>query len=98
MKKILQLIFWFFAGIMIFSFLVSIVGVGMMMSGHNPRISEASILQMDLEGIIMDGSEFLAKLRQYGPDEKIKGVLVMINSPGGAVGPSQEIYSELKYI
>ena len=54
-----------------------------------------SILHLELEGPIINGKSFLMDLRKYRSNDKIKGVLVSINSPGGVVGPSQEIYSEL---
>ena len=60
------------------------------------KISKPSILFLKLEGVILDGRDFLEDLEKYGEDEEIKGILVQINSPGGVVGPSQEIYSELK--
>ncbi len=44
----------------------------------------------------MDGERFLKALKKYREDSKIKAIVVEINSPGGVVGPSQEIFSELK--
>lgn len=59
------------------------------------RPLEASILKMDLEGIIIDPEVFLEDLRKYAKEDSIKGVLIRVNSPGGVVGPSQELYSEI---
>lgn len=59
---------------------------------------EDSILHMKLKGAIFDPHKFLKNLRKYSREEDIKGVIVEISSPGGAVGPSQEIYQELEYI
>ena len=58
-------------------------------------VSEPSILKLELEGVIIDGKEFLAELRKYRDSKNIKGILIHIDSPGGVVGPSQEIYSEI---
>jgi protease-4 len=55
-----------------------------------------NILQLDLEGVIMNGKKFLKKLKKYKDDDRIKAVVININSPGGAVGPSQEIYEAIK--
>jgi len=55
-----------------------------------------SILVLDMNGIILDGEPFLTDLRKFREDPNIKGVLVRINSPGGVVGASQELYAELK--
>lgn len=62
------------------------------------KLDQPSILYLELDGIIMDGKEFLADLKKYSSNENIKGVLVKVNSPGGVVGPSQEIYAELKRV
>lgn len=100
MKKFFQVILWIVGSVFLLSFLASIVSVVMMMNGgmQSKPVVESSILHLELEGVIMDGKEFLRGLREYAKEDKIKGVLVQINSPGGAVGASQEIYSELKYV
>lgn len=59
-------------------------------------VSKNSILQLDLEGVIMNGKKFLKKLKKYKDEDKIKAIVININSPGGAVGPSQEIYAAIK--
>lgn len=58
--------------------------------------SRNSILQLNLEGVIFNGKTFLKNIKKYRENEKIRAVLININSPGGSVGPSQEIYSEIK--
>jgi protease-4 len=59
-------------------------------------VSKNNILQLDLEGVIMNGKKFLKKLKKYKDEDKIKAIVININSPGGAVGPSQEIYEAIK--
>lgn len=55
-----------------------------------------SLLVMDLKGIIFDSEKFLKRLKKYKDEPEIKGILLRINSPGGAVGPAEEIYRVLK--
>ncbi len=62
----------------------------------NPK--KDAILHMKFRGIVFEPYKFLKDLRKYSRDDDIRGVIVEINSPGGAVGPSQEIYQELEYI
>jgi protease-4 len=38
----------------------------------------------------------MKQLRRFGADDSMKAVLVRIDSPGGAVSPSQEIHEEVK--
>ncbi len=56
------------------------------------------ILHLKLNGFIYKNEFFLESLRKYSKNKKIKGVFIEINSPGGVVGTSQEIYLELKRI
>ncbi len=54
-----------------------------------------SILHLELNGVIMNGRKFLKNLKKYGEDDNIKAVVISIDSPGGAVGPSQEVHAEI---
>gem|GEM_PF-439447 len=59
------------------------------------RVAQNSILHINLEGIILNGKKFTKNLNKYKEEKDIKAIVVDINSPGGAVGPSQEIYSSI---
>lgn len=54
------------------------------------------ILHLEINGVIMNGKKFLSQLKKYKKDESVKAIVIDINSPGGAVGPSQEIYLEIQ--
>lgn len=60
--------------------------------------TKESILVLEMEGVIFDGKKLLREIREYAPKEYVKGIIVRVNSPGGAVGPSQELYTELKRV
>ena len=82
--------------IVIIFVLISIGAVMSKFKGDNfGGIKEPSILHLSLEGPIIDGKDFLTDLKKYRDDENIKGVLIYMNSPGGVVGPSQEIHTEI---
>ncbi len=59
-------------------------------------VAKSSILHLELEGVILDGKKFLKQLLKYRGNERIKAIVVSVNSPGGVVGPSQEIYEEIR--
>lgn len=59
------------------------------------RITRNEILHLEINGIIMNGKKFLSQLKKYKKDESVKAIVIEINSPGGAVGPSQELYYEI---
>ncbi len=45
-----------------------------------------------LSGVIMESQKVLRELKELEEDSSIKAIILRINSPGGAVGPSQEIH------
>ncbi len=49
-----------------------------------------------IEGIIDDSTRINEIIRDYAKNGRIKAVVIRINSPGGGVGPSQEIYEEVR--
>jgi protease-4 len=44
----------------------------------------------------VDAERSMKQIRKFAADSGIKGVVVRVDSPGGAVGPTQEIFDELK--
>lgn len=57
--------------------------------------SKTNVGVVELSGEINSSKEFREKLERFVADNKIKAIVVAIDSPGGAVGASEEIY---KYI
>lgn len=51
-----------------------------------------------IEGVIFDSSDILKKLERLRKDDSVKAIVLRIDSPGGAVAPSQEIFEEVKKI
>src|SRR5262245_10398407 len=53
---------------------------------------------VELNGTIMDSKRTLKELNHFAEQDHIKAIVIRIDSPGGAVGPSQEIYDAVKRI
>jgi protease-4 len=51
---------------------------------------------IEISGIISESKPILNYLKRFREDSSIKAIVVRINSPGGAVGPSQEIFREIR--
>ena len=49
-----------------------------------------------IEGIISSSLEITSQIEKFRKDDSIKAIILRINSPGGAVAPTQEIYREVK--
>lgn len=54
-----------------------------------------TIAMVEVVGAIMDSKEIVRQLSNYRRDDDIKAIILRIDSPGGAVAPSQEIYDEV---
>ncbi|WP_337998554.1 signal peptide peptidase SppA [Pseudodesulfovibrio mercurii] len=49
-----------------------------------------------VEGMILDSSRVVRFIRSLEEDDSVKGVLLRVDSPGGSIAPSQEIYAAVK--
>ncbi len=96
---------------LLFSFLifsglasVTLVAVAVIIAA-GPGISEYEIMGgaedgeqvgvVEVLGVIADAKETIRQLRRFREDENIRAIVLRVDSPGGVVGPSQEIYREV---
>lgn len=49
-----------------------------------------------IEGPILDSRNIVEEIKEHTKDHSIKAIILRIDSPGGAVAPSQEIYEEVR--
>jgi len=59
---------------------------------------EKAVAVVELTGIIDNSKEVLSELHRHVKDETVEGVVLRINSPGGAVGPAQEIFETINQL
>ncbi|MEW6107878.1 MAG: signal peptide peptidase SppA [Nitrospirota bacterium] len=79
-------------GLLIFLIVLSLVLV--LFQKNIPLRSRIALVR--LEGPILDSKKKVDEIREYVKDASIKAIVLRIDSPGGAVAPSQEIYEEVK--
>jgi len=60
-------------------------------SGFGDRIGV-----VDLDGVILSPQPVVGQLKKFGDDSSIKAIILHVNSPGGGVAASEEIYREVK--
>ena len=51
---------------------------------------------LEVTGVIADSKKTLKELREFAEADSIKAIVVRVDSPGGSVAPSQEIYEALR--
>jgi protease-4 len=110
-KGLMSLFLFFFVMSIFFSVLGAIFGISDDSIGaiHSKKISgseeEPKIIKMSLSGVMLRSSdrfepgltqEFLQMLDAASKDEKVKGILIKLNTPGGSVTDADLIYQKLK--
>ncbi len=60
--------------------------------------STPKIALIEVNGVISDSTEIVRQFRIAERDSSIKGIVLHVNSPGGAVGASQSIYRAIEKI
>jgi protease-4 len=53
---------------------------------------------VDIEGVIIEPKTVVSQLKKLAADDSVKAIVLHINTPGGGVAASQEIYQEVKRI
>lgn len=53
---------------------------------------------IELQGAISDSKKYIEQLIVFAKDDSVKAIVLRIDSPGGGVGPSQEIHAEVARI
>jgi len=79
-------------------FVLSLVALAMFASRGPSSFSFSGnqIAVLDLEGVILDSKDFVEQLNDYGRSGGVRAVVLRINSPGGGVAASQEIYEAVR--
>jgi len=62
-------------------------------SGFGSRIAV-----VELDGIIFSPKQIVPQLKKFAEDDSVKAIIIHVNSPGGGVAASEEIYREVKRI
>ena len=60
-----------------------------------PSLGGNRIALVEVEGLIVDADRVVRELDDYGEDPSVRAIVVRIQSPGGVVGPTQEIYDTI---
>lgn len=85
-------------GIFLLAVLAVVVGkMGGDTTTDNP-FSTDKIAVVLIEGEILESHEALEALHRYADSSAVKAIVMRINSPGGAIAPSQEIYEEIRNV
>ncbi len=58
----------------------------------------SKIAVVELDGVIFSPKQIVPQLKKFADDDSVKAIIIHVNSPGGGVAASEEIYREVKRI
>jgi len=100
MSKKTQTFLWAFFGFLVISFIINMsvasfsTGSGSGNTVFNRLGKQVGVVK--IEGVIFNGESIIKEINTFREDPRTVALLIRVNSPGGAVAPSQEIYHAIK--
>jgi protease-4 len=88
MKKVLLLLLGLLTVLVFLSLVIALLFRG------SPMGDKVALVR--IEGPIVDSKNPIDEIKEYMKDPSVKAIVLRVDSPGGAVAPSQEIYEEVR--
>jgi len=88
MKKVLFLLLGLLTVLALLSLMIALLFRG------SPMGDKVALVR--IEGPIIDSKSPIDEIKEYVKDPSVKAIVLRVDSPGGAVAPSQEIYEEVR--
>lgn len=93
-KRPLLLSLLVLAGIFVFFLALALTAAHFTGRGNQFALGE-KIGVVEVVGVISSSRLIIQHLQDFGEDDSIKAIVLRVDSPGGGVGPSQEIHDEI---
>lgn len=93
---IFAMVFVFFVILVVFAYVTMNAFDETSLTQKNSNRARIGVVTVD--GVIMDSKGTIELLQMAEEDKQLKAIILRIDSPGGAVGPTQEIYEEIQRI
>ncbi|HEV7485948.1 MAG TPA: signal peptide peptidase SppA [Thermoanaerobaculia bacterium] len=92
-----------FSGCLIVFIGIALLGVMIATMGNNDTTSRGDVFGdkvaiIPIDGEILGSRDTIDALQRYAKNDSVKAIIMRINSPGGAIAPSQEIYEEIRNV
>lgn len=85
-------VLYFLLGVAVLIGIANIIG-GNALTGAGRSGDKIAIVE--IAGFIGDSRDIVRQIRSFREDDSVQGIILRIDTPGGAVAPSQEIYDEV---
>ncbi|MCF8068103.1 MAG: signal peptide peptidase SppA [Desulfobacterales bacterium] len=74
----------------------SVIALSLIFSSDRDVVHGDKVGIIEVTGMISTSREIVADIKRFRENESIKAIVLRVDSPGGGVGPSQEIFRELR--
>ena len=95
-RQLTRLVVGALVALVLFSVVVALVAVAMSSDGQLFGPTGDRVALVKVQGVIYDSEATIKRLKRFANDGRVKAIVVRVDSPGGGVAASQEIYQELK--
>jgi protease IV len=82
--------------LMVMVFSAVVFSVSALSGKRKSLLASEKVGVVTVEGVIIDARETVQQLEELGKDDSVRAVVVRIDTPGGGVAPSQEIYGAVR--
>lgn len=84
----------------IFAFFLALILVASRFSDRAPGrfVAGSQVGVVEVDGVIVDSKKIIEQLENFHENSAVKAIVLRVDSPGGGVGPSQEIHDQVKRI
>jgi protease-4 len=96
MRKHPVLLGFMVLGVLVGLLVISLLALSYLTSEEESFWGREKVAILEIKGVILDPQPVVEKLVKLRKNEKVKAIVLRIDSPGGGVGPAQEIYAEVK--
>lgn len=76
--------------------ILAVIAAAMGSDAAELNLAAEKVAVIPIEGEIIEAREILDALRKHAGNATVKAIVIRINSPGGAIAPSQEIYAAIR--
>ncbi len=85
-------------GLFLFIVMGTLIGIALFFNERSDNkfsISDNKVAVIEISGAIVESAKYIDLIKKAAENNSIKAIVLRINSPGGTVGASQEIYQEV---
>lgn len=72
-----------------------LIAIGSTLLPDRWKSPSGEIAVVNVHGMLMDSRDIVRQLSGYRHNPQVRGIILRIDSPGGAVAPAQEVYNEI---